>query len=122
MEAKGLARYYRSRHSRYHEMLSWKGHLPELGAAVREVLPDAKVFIFGSALKGGLVGDSDVDVLVVVPRGLSVTEKGVASLSVENRLSEPRIFELHITDRAGLAWYRKHAKELTPLQELAASR
>ena len=122
MGAKGLARYYRSRHGRYHAMLNWREHLPELGAAVRVALPDARVFVFGSALKGGLVGDSDVDVLVVVPRALSVADRGVASLSVEERLSAPGIFELHVTDGPGLAWYRKHAKELTPIEKLEVSR
>lgn len=116
-----LSRYYHRRHERYLALLGWRGRVPELLGAVRQVLPGAKVFIFGSALRNELVADSDVDALIVTPRSMGAGERGEVSLAIEDRLSPPIIFELHLTDPKGLEYYRRHAKELTPLDDAAPS-
>ncbi|MEM2189546.1 MAG: nucleotidyltransferase domain-containing protein [Nitrososphaerota archaeon] len=42
--------------------------MPELLKAVRSVLPNAEVYVFGSALRNRLTANSDVDILVISDR------------------------------------------------------
>ena len=91
--------------------------MPELLEAVRSVLPDAEVYVFGSALRNGLTANSDVDVLVVSDRALGSRLHKLA-VAIEEKLRTPLIFEIHLTTKEKLAWYKKHAKELIPAEEI----
>ncbi len=111
-----LARYYRSKHERYLSMLKWREHLPELTSAIGEVLPDAKAYVFGSAPRGELTANSDVDVLIVTSP-MNARERSRVALAIEDRVREPSMFELHLADSDGFRWYRRHAKELLAIEE-----
>ncbi len=93
--------------------------MPELLKAVEEVLPDAQVYVFGSALRDELTAGSDIDILIISDACKGERRYGLA-LAIEDRLSGPEVFELHMGDRAALEWYRKHAKELAPLQAVVS--
>jgi len=51
---------------RLRELLRWRSYLPVLVEAVRSVLGQAEIYVFGSAVEGRLTVDSDIDVAVVV--------------------------------------------------------
>jgi len=112
-----LERYYRARYERFKSLLRWRDQLPELLEAVRSVLPDAEVYVFGSALRNRLTANSDVDVLVVSDRALG-SQRHKLVVAIEERLRTPLIFEIHLTTKEKLAWYKKHAKELVPVEKL----
>lgn len=117
------SKFHRERHRRYLSLLGWRSQLQSLADAVSASAPGAKAYIFGSALKGELVANSDIDVLVVVRGTLgSNTDRARLALRIEDGLADPSIFEIHLTDGSGFAWYRRHAKGLTPLEELSSSR
>ncbi|MEM0049338.1 MAG: nucleotidyltransferase domain-containing protein [Candidatus Bathyarchaeia archaeon] len=111
-----LERYYRARYERFKSLLRWRDQLPELLEAVRSVLPDAEVYIFGSALRNRLTANSDVDVLVVSDRALG-SQRHKLVIAIEERLSTPFIFEIHLTTKEKLAWYKRQAKELIPVEQ-----
>ncbi|MEM0225864.1 MAG: nucleotidyltransferase domain-containing protein [Thermofilaceae archaeon] len=115
-----LERYYRARYERFKSLLKWREQLPELLEAVKSVLPDAEVYIFGSALRGELTANSDVDVLVVTDKAAGPQRHQLAA-AIEEKLKTPLIFEIHLATREKLDWYKRHAKELIPAQQLATS-
>ncbi|MEM0011432.1 MAG: nucleotidyltransferase domain-containing protein [Nitrososphaerota archaeon] len=112
-----LERYYKAKYERFKSLLKWRDHLPELLEAVRSVLPDAEVYVFGSALRNKLTANSDVDILVISDRALGSQRHKLAA-AIEEKLRNPFIFEIHLTTKEKLAWYKKHAKELAPAEQL----
>ncbi len=112
-----LERYYKAKYERFKSLLRWRDQLPELLEAVRSVLPDAEVYVFGSALRNELTANSDVDILVVSDRALG-SQRHKLVVAIEEKLRTPLIFEIHLTMKEKLAWYKKHAKELIPAERL----
>ena len=70
---------------RLKELLRWREHLRVLVEAVREVLGDVDVYVFGSAVEGRLTVDSDIDVAVVLPE---VPGSGLGRAGLVNRILE----------------------------------
>ncbi len=53
------------------ELLRWREVLPAVVNAVKRVLGDVEIYVFGSAIEGKLTADSDIDIAIVldeVPR------------------------------------------------------
>ncbi len=78
---------------------NWREHVYKVAKAVREVLPDAEVHVFGSAVTGDLVASSDIDILVVseeIPEGLF--DRGRVKVEIERRAGLPYYhpFEFHL--------------------------
>jgi len=115
-----LERYYRARYERFRKLLRWRDQLPELLEAVEAASPNAEVYVFGSALRGELTANSDVDILVVSDEATGWRRHKLAT-AIEEKLKPPLVFEIHPVTRRELAWYRRHAKDLTPA-ELALKR
>lgn len=112
-----LERYYRARYERFRMLLKWREQIPRLLKAVAEVLPDAEVYLFGSALRNSLTADSDVDVLIVSDRVQGKRHNSIAA-EITEEVGEPFIFEIHLVNKDKLAWYRTHAKELVPVAKV----
>jgi len=112
-----LERYYKAKYERFKSLLKWRDQLPELLEAVRSVLPSAEVYVFGSALRNELTANSDVDILVVSDKALG-SQRHKLAVAIEEKLRTPLIFEIHLTMKEKLAWYKKHAKELIPAERL----
>jgi len=112
-----LERYYKAKYERFKSLLRWRDQLPELLEAVRSVLPDAEVYVFGSALRNELTANSDVDILVVSDRALG-SQRHKLAVAIEEKLRNPFIFEIHLTTKEKLAWYKRQAKGLIPAEQL----
>jgi len=67
-------------------------------------------------LRSRLTANSDVDVLVVSDRALG-SQRHKLAVAIEERLRNPFIFEIHLTTKEKLAWYKRHAKELIPAEQ-----
>lgn len=116
---KTLKRFYRARHERYLELLRWREHLGELVAAVEEVLPEADVYVFGSLIRSEPTAGSDIDVLIVSDDFPALNRHEIA-VEIEERLSYPLLFEMHLIPPQKLPWYSRHAEELTPASQLVS--
>jgi len=112
-----LERYYKAKYERFKALLKWRDRLPELLEAVRSVLPDAEVYVFGSALRNELTANSDVDILVVSDKATG-SQCHKLAVAIEEKLRNPFIFKIHLTSKEKLSWYKKHAKELVPAEQL----
>lgn len=76
----------------------WREYVGVLAEAVRKVLGDADVYVFGSVVTGECVASSDVDVLVVSDRvPESMLERGALKVEIEDAAGLPvyHPFELH---------------------------
>jgi len=69
-----------------------------MAEAAKRVLPDAEVYVVGSAVRGDWVGSSDVDVLIVsgsLPEGM--LKRAEIKVEVEDLTKLPAVhpFEIH---------------------------
>ncbi|MGQ9469032.1 MAG: nucleotidyltransferase domain-containing protein [Nitrososphaerales archaeon] len=104
-----LERYYRARYEKFKSLLKWRDQLPELLEATKKILPDAEVYVFGSALRNELVANSDVDVLVVSDKASSWQRHKLA-VAIEERLKDPFIFEIHLITKEKASLVQKACK------------
>ncbi|MEZ0319678.1 MAG: nucleotidyltransferase domain-containing protein [Pyrobaculum sp.] len=83
--------------------------LVELKKAVLELDPDAEVYLFGSAARGSMRPDSDVDVLVVSDLyGGDLRKIGELLVYVEKRVGGVGVLEIHVATRELFeTWYKK---------------
>jgi hypothetical protein len=112
-----LTQFYKARYRRYKELLNWRLYLPSLLEAVRKILPEAEVYVFGSVLRGELTANSDIDVLIVSKSSLGRQRFKIAT-AIEEQLEAPTIFEFHFASKEEVDWYRRHAGKLVPIKEL----
>jgi len=80
----------------------WTRYAEAIARAVRELLPDARVYVFGSVVSGKAIGSSDVDILVVareLPK--SHLERARIKALVEEKCELPHYhpFEIHLVTR-----------------------
>ncbi|MEM3552715.1 MAG: nucleotidyltransferase domain-containing protein, partial [Candidatus Bathyarchaeia archaeon] len=99
-----IEKYYKARYEKFKILLKWRSLLPKLLNAVKKVIPDAEVYIFGSALKNKLTANSDIDVLIVSDKA-SGFQRHKLAVAIEENLSNPFIFELHLIPKEKLSWY-----------------
>ncbi|MEM2024619.1 MAG: nucleotidyltransferase domain-containing protein [Candidatus Caldarchaeum sp.] len=83
---------------------SWRETAPAIAKAARELLPDAEVYVFGSAVTGDCVASSDVDILIV-------------SEQLPARNIERARIKVEIEEKAGLPPYHPFELHLTTLEE-----
>jgi len=83
-------------------------YLAAIKEAVRELDPDAEVYLFGSVARGEARPDSDVDVLVVSDRyGDEVGRVAEVLLRIEERLGFVVVLEVHVVSRRTFEKQRK---------------
>lgn len=77
----------------------------------QEFLPDPKVYLFGSYVKGKMRPDSDIDVLVIDKK--ANFDKGIrVKVEVSKRFNRIHPFELHvITPQEYDGWYKNFIKD-----------
>lgn len=113
-----LEKYYQARYNRFRALINWSQYIPGLIKAVNETLPDAEVYIFGSALKGELTANSDIDVLIV-SESVAGRQRHKIAVAIEERLENPVIFEMHFVTRDKVEWYRRHVENLVSAEKIA---
>ena len=92
----------------------WKTWAQKIAKIVRNTLPDAKVFVIGSIVKGDYVGGSDIDILIIskaVPE--RPIERSRIKIMIEDKLNLPYYhpFEIHILKPDEAKPYLRRAKE-----------
>ncbi|OYT67259.1 MAG: DNA polymerase subunit beta [Candidatus Wolframiiraptor sp. EX4484-121] len=75
---------------------------------VKQRDPDARVMLFGSAVKGELRPDSDIDLLIITDIAEELDERIGLRMEVMKILGEGSPFEIHIvTAEEYEGWYRR---------------
>jgi len=73
---------------------------------IRKTDPDAKIYVFGSVVKGKYTASSDIDILVVTK---DIKKKDQMKVNVYKEIDAP--IELHIvTSEKFYTWYKKFIK------------
>ena len=85
---------------RLRALLRWREYLGPLRKALKEAFPGCKAFIVGSASKGRLTALSDIDVLIVCNKKLTLMEFAKKTAMVREELEREGIewsflFEFH---------------------------
>lgn len=78
---------------------------------IRKILPDAKVFIFGSVPEGEATPQSDIDILVTsanMPKKQEERAKIRSKIYLKIGISSP--FEIHFANHKQFLWYQRFAK------------
>jgi len=88
----------------------WNAYMPRIRKAIKTLMPDAQVYIFGSIVKGSAVSGSDIDVLIVsknMPK--SNIKRAEIKIKIEELSKLPwyHPFELHLADEKEMKWYLK---------------
>jgi Nucleotidyltransferase domain. len=93
-----------------HYFNDWKKYVKDICDAVKEKLPDAKIIVFGSILKGNYVSSlSDIDVLIVSDRVGDVIWRANMDKYIRERVFGNKIhpFEFHYsTYKEYEEWYK----------------
>ncbi|MEM0024274.1 MAG: nucleotidyltransferase domain-containing protein [Thermofilaceae archaeon] len=94
---------------------NWREYAARVAEAARAVLPGARVYVFGSVVRGEHTGGSDVDILVLsesLPR--SGLERAKIKVEIEELAGLPLYhpFEIHLADKEEGRWYLSRIKEL----------
>lgn len=103
----------------FKELLKYKKSLKPLKKATLEILPDAKVFLFGSVLRDELVALSDIDVLITTKREFqNQLDRADAISKIEEKAQLPLYhpFEIHLLSTKEFEIFRKITK--TQLKEI----
>ncbi|MGQ9782288.1 MAG: nucleotidyltransferase domain-containing protein [Nitrososphaeria archaeon] len=81
----------------------------------KKILPDARTYVFGSAIKDKAAGGSDVDILIVsknIPSNNIERAKLKVKIEELSNLPPYHPFELHLADENQAKWYFTKIKEL----------
>ena len=112
--------YFNSLIKRSRILREWRKYVSEIEKAAAKLLGEVEVYVFGSAVRGELVGGSDVDILMVsdsVPK--ENIKRAVLKAETERLAKLPRnyLFEIHLANRKEAEWYYK-IKDLKLAKEI----
>ena len=91
----------------------WRMWVSKIAEAVKELLPDAEVYVVGSVVRGDFIAASDVDVVVVsksAPR--KPIEIARLKATVEEKLNLPYYhpFEIHVLSLEEAKYFLEKSK------------
>lgn len=89
------------------------GLLATCAAAIRQIVPDAEVILYGSVARGDERQDSDIDLLVLVPQEVTYKlERAISDQIYDIELETDQIISLIVRQRT--KWYSEPLN-FTPL-------
>ena len=101
--------------SRLRVLRCWRRYVEVVVEAVKRVVPEARVYLVGGAAEGRLTVLSDIDIVVVLPKTLSLEEAAELRARIweeAEKLGLPLYapIDLHFTDREGLQRYMRRGR------------
>ena len=92
----------------------WRRYVDGIASSAKKILgDDAKVYVFGSAVRGELTAISDIDILIVskrVPRSFMERVKLKLKIMDSSSLPDHSPFELHLVNEREAKLYFHHIK------------
>ncbi len=97
---------------------NWKRLVKEAVEAVKEIYPEARIYITGSIAKDEWIAASDIDLIVVLTHEPSMREAAQIIEHIWEKLKLPLIhpLEIHVVGPQGLEKYKR--KSLIPVEQL----
>jgi len=95
-------------------IINWRKWAKKIANEVKEVLPDAEIYVIGSVVRGDYTGGSDVDVLIISSQApQKARERSRLKIIIEERLDLPYYhpFELHVLKPEEAGLYLRRAKD-----------
>ena len=90
---------------------TWRKYIPQIVKAIKEILPNSEIYVFGSAAEDKLSGGSDIDILIIsgnAPKKVSDKVKLILEIEDKAELPEYHPFEFHIINFNEKDYYFKH--------------
>ncbi|MCS7150911.1 MAG: nucleotidyltransferase domain-containing protein [Endomicrobia bacterium] len=97
-------------------------YLDEIRRIVKNNFEDAKIFLFGSYVKGNLSPKSDIDILIVIKEELDIRQKSEIILNIKQKIGLTSPFEFHIASyKEYQSWWKNfikdNYKEIVPMSD-----
>ncbi len=101
----------------------WKSYVKLLARSVKELLPNAEIYVFGGAAENRLTVLSDVDVLIVLDKPMDRSERSKLKADIiwnATKYGFPWDYpvDIHIVTRSELPQYLKHIKKMISIEDL----
>jgi len=93
-------------------LAEWRRVAREAAAVVKELYPEARVYLAGSLAEGEAIAGSDIDLVVVLPREPSAREAARIIALIWDRLGLPLAhpLEVHVVSEEELQRYKRMGK------------
>ena len=87
---------------------NYQKFIPDIVSAIREILGDARVYLFGSIVEGRAAGGSDIDIMIVANvRGNLKKAEIIAKIEEKAGLPLDNPFEFHLLTEDEFERWRK---------------
>jgi predicted nucleotidyltransferase len=101
----------------------WRSVVKVLASVVRRLYPGSRVYVFGGAAEGRLTVLSDIDVLVVLDRPVTVEERVEVLARIWEELERAGVpayypLEIHVVGPDALEEYRRRGARLVDVDSL----
>ncbi|ABN69778.1 DNA polymerase, beta domain protein region [Staphylothermus marinus F1] len=91
----------------YDQLKNYRRIAEEVKKIIKKIDPEAKIYVFGSVVRGKFTGASDIDILVITYK---IDKKYDIMVNVYREIDAP--IELHIvTQEMYERWYKKFINE-----------
>lgn len=114
-----MSEIYEIGKERYKLVKKYKQFLEPIKKACFDFLPNAQIYLFGSALRGELVAASDIDILIVTEKEFkNQMERAKIIIGIEDKVGLPFVhpFEFHLMSTTEYSKFVKITK--TQLKEI----
>ncbi len=90
----------------------WERIAAEAAKAVKELYPEAEVYVTGSVVEGRAIASSDIDLVVALPHRPTAREAARVIAYIWEKLSLPLAhpLEVHVVSRSDLERYRRRGR------------
>jgi len=97
-----------------------KKYLKKIFESANRVLPNSRIYLFGSVLKNKLVGGSDIDILIIadVPKKHMKRAEIITKIELNASLPYVHPFDLHLITQAEFEdWNSIYNLTIKPMKE-----
>ena len=99
--------YIKIRTERLRELINWRDFLPIIVEAIREVLGDKPLYVFGSVIEDKITVDSDIDIAIIVEK---IPQRAMERARIINKIWE-------VIEKRGVSYWYPVEFHLITLEE-----
>ena len=96
---------------------NWRRIVKRVVEAIKDVLPDAEVYVFGSIVKQGMTASSDMDLFIFSEKYRKNIPKMKIILEIEKKAGLPEYhpFEFHLVNKQEKTRYLIRFRKVAPI-------
>ena len=99
-------------------LMNWRNWIGNVVKIIKEILPDAEVYVIGSVARNEHIGSSDLDLLIVsekITDKLSERGKLIAEIELRSNLPLHHPVEFHLVKPQDKDWYLRRSQKFIRL-------